>query len=276
MPAVFNFQLALALWIGPAGFAHAQVGNLLPNPRLPDLQGHWHHLIDTNATVNVFVFFHPTKPHSLDTLRKLANLEQRLADRPIHWVAIVSGRFKSAQIRQAVHETGLHMPVVVDRGDALYGRLGVKLYPVVGVADRAGRLKHYLHFREVNYIPMIEACVRFELGEITRPQLEAVLHPPVTRLDKTPPWEARRWLHLAQRLFERKQYRKALKAVDHSLQYNPDQAQALVLKGRILAALDQVEAARKALRRALELDSGNAEAQRILDTLPHSAETPRK
>jgi hypothetical protein len=39
-------------------------------------------------------------------------------------------------VKALVKQVGLRMPVLWDQADALYGKLGVRLHPVIGITDR--------------------------------------------------------------------------------------------------------------------------------------------
>ena len=104
-------------------FAHAQIGSVIENAELSTLDGSRQFFL-TNAAANVFLFIKPGSEHSDETLRQLAGLEKETERKSVHWVAIVSDNIPLPAVRAAVAAAGIKMPVLIDPGDALYGRLG--------------------------------------------------------------------------------------------------------------------------------------------------------
>jgi tetratricopeptide (TPR) repeat protein len=250
---------------GVCAFAHAKIGSVIENVELTALDGS-KQLLLSNATANVFVFFKPGQEHSRATLIHLATCEKEMAAKSVRWVAIVSDRFPKAEVETAVKETGLTMPVLIDAGDALYGKLGVVLCPVLGLADQDHQLVAYEYFTKVNFTEVVRARIRYLLKEIDAQELEQVLNPsgatPGTDADK-----ARRRYKLAEKLFQAKSYAKALENVNDSLEKDGKVAAAHALKGHILAAMGNPEAARSAFAEALKLDPANASASEGLKAI---------
>jgi tetratricopeptide (TPR) repeat protein len=239
-------------------FAHANVGDRIDDIELPALFGQKGHLLG-NAAVNVFIFFKPGQEHSNATLKQIAACEKEFAGKSVHWVALVSDRFPKEAIKADVKEAGIAMLVLIDEGDALYGKLGVALTPVIGLADRDHKLAAYLPFSKVNYSEIIRAHIRKLLGEITEEEMNQVLKPPEI-IQGSDPELARRRLRLAEKLFDIGSYEKALESVKKSIEYDPSSAAAHALLGSILAAQGRKTEALKAFEAALKLDPSNAAA----------------
>jgi hypothetical protein len=239
-------------------FAHAQVGSTIGNVEMPTLAGGKQFLL-SNATATVFLFFKPGQEHSRTTLTQIAACAKDLATQSVHWVAIVSDRFPKAEVEALTNETGLAMPVLIDVGDALYGKLGVALTPVAGITDKDHKLVAYQPFSKINYVEAIRARVRHLLKEITDEQLQAVLQPPAATQGGSAS-VARRYLKLAEKLLQAKSPDKALENVRKSLENDPALAAAHTLLGQVLLAQSKPDEARKAFTRALELDPNDTQA----------------
>jgi tetratricopeptide (TPR) repeat protein len=202
----------------------------------------------------VFVFFRPDQEHSLDTLRRLAQMETELAGKSVRWVAIVSGDYPAGEVRQAVREAGIRMPVLVDRGNAFYGKLGVRLQPVVGIAGADHRLAAYEHFVKVNMGERVRARIRRILGEITDADVDRVLEPPTTAVESGPPVVSRRYVKLARALLEAKATEKAKQMARKALEADAGSAAAHAVLGEALAAEGKCAEAEAAFAEALRLD----------------------
>jgi tetratricopeptide (TPR) repeat protein len=253
--------LFLTIWLmfGPGawGFTHAQLGTVIPDAEMPTVAGGKAHLL-TDAKVNAIFFFRTGQEFSTLALKEIAGLQKELEGKSVHWVAVVSDREPLDAVRAAIKESGLAMPVLIDVGDALYGRLGVAQVPIVGMCDEQHRLTAYESFRKVNYAAVVRARVRNLLKEISDVEMAAVLNPPAAVTDSDDAASARR-LKLAEMLLKAKSYDKALENVDASLERKPS-AQAYALRGNIFEAQGKCAEAIPAYQQALQLDAQNARA----------------
>jgi len=250
---------AFLFWsVSAWAFAHAGIGDLIEDVELMTVSGEKSHLLG-DAVANVFIFFKPGQEHSNATLKQIAVCEKEFAGKSVHWVAVVSDRFPKEAVAAEVKETGIAMPVLIDTGDALYGRLGVALTPVVGIADREHKLAAYLPFAKVNYSEIIRARLRRSLGEITEEEMNQTLKPP-EMIQGSDPELARRRFKLAEKLFQSGSFDKALESGKRSIEKDPTSAAAHALLGQILAAQGKKAEASKAFGTALKIDPTNAAA----------------
>jgi len=260
LPAwVVAATLVGAGWPGAGrAFSNVEVGATLQNPALPTLDGGRAELLSRKATASVFVFFRPQQDHSLDALRELESVRRELAGRPVRFVAVVSDSWPADEVRAVVKAAGVEWPVLVDVGDALYGRLGVRLHPVLGIADGSFRLAAYEHFRQINFREIVLARLRVALGDLKEVDMARVLEPEKAT-SGGPEAEARRHLNLARALWKRKNP-KALESARRSVEAAPSAA-AWALQGEILAAGGDCKAALAAFQAALKIDPADAVAR---------------
>jgi tetratricopeptide (TPR) repeat protein len=248
----------LPLWPAAWGFAHAEIGSVIGNVEMPAVGGGRHPLF-TSAEANVFIFFKPGQEHSRAVMKQVARIEKETAGKSVHWVGIVSDTTPEADVIALVKETGIAMPVLVDVGDALYGRLGVALQPVIGIAGRRGTLVAYQPFAKINYAEILRARIRYLLKEIDDGELARTLNPPPATLSDDSA-AARRRLTLAEKLYSAKNYDKALENVNIGIGNDPTLAAAHALQGDILAAKGDCSEAIRSYERALGLDPSDARA----------------
>jgi tetratricopeptide (TPR) repeat protein len=236
-----------------------QVGDPVQDVELRTVDGGAGHLLQRGAAASVFVFFRLEHERSADTLRELAQCEKEFARRPVHWVGVVSDAWPPAAVRALVAETGVRMPVLVDAGDALYGKLGIRLHPVVGIVDAAGRLAAFEPFREINYCDRIRVRIRLLLGEATPADVAQVDAPAATPLPHSDVGLSRRHVAFARKLHELGQDERALAEVQKALGLAPSAA-AWALRGQILAERRSCREATQAFDAALRIEPGNAAA----------------
>jgi hypothetical protein len=236
----------------PQAFTNVALGARLDNPRLARLEGGQLSLLEPGTAVNLIVFFRPEQDHSHDALKGLARLQQDLAGQPIRMVAVVSDAWPAEQVRATVAAAGFTAPVLVDAGDRLYGALGVRLHPVVGLADAGLRLAAYEHYRRINFMEIVRGRIRVMLGQSTEAEMARVLEPEKAT-STSPEAEARRHLNLARMLWKRGNAVKALESIRRSRAVLPTAA-ALALQGEITAAGGDCRAARPLFEQAVKID----------------------
>ena len=259
--------LLLVAWLtlGPGawGYTHAQLGTVVQDVEMPTLAGGREHLLN-DATANVLVFFRPGQDYSRMALKELAGVEKELAKKPVHWIGVVSDRADKAEVQSEVKEAGVSMPVLIDTGDVLYGKLGLAQVPVTLLFDQQHRLVAFQPFMKVNYAAVVRARVRNLLKEISDEELVAVLNPPAALTDSEEAAASRR-LKLAAMLFQAKSYDKALESVDVSIEKSPSAA-AYALRGEILSAQSKCSEAVAAFEQALKLEPQNPRALQGMKT----------
>lgn len=240
-------------------FTNVAVGEKLPEADLAKLDGGTAPYI-ADAQANVFIFFRPEQENSASALRQMQEAKTKLGDRSVRWTTIVADTYPRESISRLVEETGIDMAVLLDHDNELYGRLGVILHPVIGVADDEHVLRAYVPFRKLNLAVQVDAQVRHVLGEITDEQLEAVLNPEPIKLGGNGT-VAKRNLRMGQMFLKMKKYDAALQAADRSMELDPDLAGPYGLKAAAYAEQGDCEQAAPALRRALELDAAEPMAK---------------
>jgi tetratricopeptide (TPR) repeat protein len=220
-----------------------------------------------DAKANVFVFFRPEQENSASALRQLQEAKTRLGERSVHWTTIVADTYPRESISRLVDEIGVDMAVLLDHDNELYGRLGVILHPVIGVADSEHVLRAYVPFRKLNLAVQVDAQVKHVLGEITDEQLEAVLNPQPIELGGNGT-VAKRNLRMGQMFLKMKKYDAALQAAAKSMELDPELAGPYGLTAAAYAEQGDCEQAVPALRRALELDAEEPMAKAAAERCP--------
>ena len=251
---------ALILAAPLAAHAHAEVGTLVENVELRTIAGGKERLLSAKVRANVFVFFRTGQERSLDALKMLATCEKALAGKSVHWVGLVSSSEVPADVQELVKQTGIAMPVLIDEDDKVYGALGIRLHPMVGLADGAFRLSAIEMYRQIDYCDIVKGRIKVLLGELDAAGMEKVLNP----ARGTMPGEdirdvARRDVNLGRKQLQIKQYDKALLSASKALEKAP-LASAFALIGDVHAARGNCAAAVKQYEQALKLDAAEKHA----------------
>ena len=240
--------------VSARAFANVAVGEALENVELTTLAGGKEALLSPQAQANVFIFFRPQQENSLKALKAIAECERTFAGKPVHWVAVVSSSWSAQEVRASVALAGARIPVLIDQGDALYGKLGVRLHPVVGVANEKFALIAYEPFQDVNYCDRVKGQVRYALKEISKTDLartdapERALFP-----DEVKGAVSNRFIKMGEMYLGMEQYDKAAAEARKLLQGDPRYAPAHVLLGDALSSQGKCAEAKLSYQEAVKL-----------------------
>jgi len=254
---VVGTLLYLAIWpLAGFAFAAVAVGDVLENTELPVLGGGGKHtLLSNQVLANVFVFFRPHQDHSTETLKALAGCDKDFSGKSVQFVAVVSSSFTPEEVKATVAETGIKMPVLVDQDDALYRRLGVRLFPTVGVTDGKFQLVAYEPFHEINYCERIRGKIRLALHEINEADVERIDNPQRALMpNQVKGAVSTRFVKMGEMYLAMKQYDKAAAQARQVLAEDPRFAPAHVLLGDALAALGHCDDAGASYGTAAQID----------------------
>ncbi len=238
----------------PLAQARAAPGTQLEDVEMRTLAGGKGRLLSKKVKANVFVFFRTNQERSLDALKQMAACEKELAGKSIHWAAVVSSSEPVADVMAVVAQSGIQMTVLVDQGDVLYDKLGVRLHPMVGIADGKLQLVALEPYRQIEYCDVIKARIKVLLGDMDQASLEKVLNPARSELPGADPMKkAMRDVNMARRLVEIGQYPDAVKFAQKALAVAPV-AQAYTVMGTAYAKQGKCADATKAFEQAAKLD----------------------
>ena len=235
-------------------FANVAVGETIENVELPTLAGGREALLSAGTQANVFIFFRPQQENSVKALKAIADCERAFAGKSVRWVAVVSSSWAAQEVRSSVSVAGARIPVLVDQGDALYGKLGVRLHPVVGVANDKFQLLAYEPFQDVNYCDRLKGQVRYALHEIGKAELaqadapERALFP-----DEVKGAVSNRFIKMGEMYLGMEQYDKAAAEARKLLAGDPRYAPAHVLLGDALSSQGKCAEAKLAHQEAVKL-----------------------
>jgi hypothetical protein len=241
-----------------AASTRTPIGAVVSNPELGTLAGAKERP-QKDVAVNVLVFFRPDTDYSKETLKGLAACEKRSAGKPVRWVAVVSDRFPADQVRPAVAEAGIVMPVLVDAGDALSTEIAIAQLPAVAFTDGAKKLVAFQPFTKLNFCELVDARVRWLLKEITDAELAAISDPASTKVGGEDS-VARRHVKLAEAFLKSGNNERALESARLAVQHGPALAATHAVLGDALRAGGQCKDALAEYDKALAIETGNAAA----------------
>jgi len=254
----FALPLAALILLSP-GWARARAapGTIVENVELKTLTGGKEKLLSNKVKANIFVFFRPAQDRSLDALKQMAACEKEFAGKPVHWVALVSSTAAPEEVKPMVEQAGIKMPVLIDEGDVIYDKLGIRLHPMVGITDAKGKLFAIEEYRQIQYCDIIKARIKIALGEMTEADLVKLENPEKGIMPGDDPVKkAARDVNMARRLFEIGQYQKAIDRAKKALEIAPV-AKGYSLQAEAYAKLGNCAEANLMAEQALKLDAAD-------------------
>ena len=256
-PSRSSLVLLAVLALSPLGAqAHAEVGTAIDNVELKTIAGGKEKLLSSRARANVMIFFRPSQDRSVDALRQMAQCEKDLAGKPVHWVAIVSSTEPADGVKEVVAQTGLAMPVLIDDGDALYDKLGVRLHPMIAIADGKFTVAAMEMYRQIEFCDIIKARIRYVIGEIDQAALDQVLNPQRSSLPgEDMAKKAMRDVNMARKLIDLDQADKAIERCQRALELSPNVAAAHAVMGDAYAKMGDCAKAKASWQSAAKLDA---------------------
>ncbi|MGB8931688.1 MAG: hypothetical protein WCC48_10625 [Anaeromyxobacteraceae bacterium] len=238
--------------------ARAEPGTIIENVELRTLTGGREKLLSNKVKANVFVFFRPNNERSADALKQMASCEKELSGKPVHWVAIVSSSENPEEVKPMVAASGIKMPVLIDDGDILYDKLGIRLHPMVGVVDGKFKLLALEQYRQIEYCDIIRGRIQIALGEATEADVAKLENPEKSIMPGDDPMKkALRDVNMARRLYEIGQLDKAVARAKKALAIAPV-AKGYSLQALALSKLKRCPEALPLVDEALKIDAADA------------------
>jgi tetratricopeptide (TPR) repeat protein len=234
------------------------MGAVLSNPELASLAG-GKARPQQNVDINVLVFFRPDTDYSKETLKGLSACEKRTAGKPVRWAAIVADRYPADQVKAAVTEAGILMPVLIDAGEALSNEVAVAQLPAVAFTDKGKKLVAFQPFTKLNFCELVEGRIRLLLKEITEAEFSALADPASTKIGGEAS-VAGRHVKMAEMFLKSGNNDKALESARLAVQHGAALAAAHSVLGESLRAAGNCKEAVAAFDKALALDPKDARA----------------
>lgn len=142
--------LGMASWYlgfagsGAAASAGVEIGGVMPNFALKDLNGNEHTLEKYQGKVVLLDFCSHECPWSRGADPHLAALVKEFAEKDVIFLGIDSHHQTTvAQIKQYVDDKGLTHPILKDENNAYADAVGAKVTPEIFVIDKEGKLRYH-------------------------------------------------------------------------------------------------------------------------------------
>lgn len=192
------------------------------------------------------------KKRSISALAELQELLPFFTEKDIALKVINAQGDSEAIIAEIVEASGLTAPVYLDSNHQAYGSLGIFIMPSVLLLDKEGITVAGMGYSK-DMTAALKGEVEILLGEKTREQVEAELHPVMEEKSKEEK-EGNRHLGMAHVLARKGQLEAAQREYLAALTINPQLAEAHVELGCLNFQLGNIDEALKNLDAGLDID----------------------
>lgn len=262
--AFLVLALAIVSGLHAASAVHATIGTPIENREMATADGGTSPAL-RDVEASVLVFFRPEQPRSGQALKELAQCQAPFTGKSVYWAAVVSDSSALDKATSLVQDSKFVGSVLIDKGDALYGSLGIALHPVLVIIDKGRKLAAFEPFRAVNFCAVVTARLRYQLKEIADEELRVALDPPAAPTVTTGNG-GQRYRSLAEALLRSGNLDKALENINKAIEADPAPARSHAVLGEVLRARGDCAGAALAYTKALAIEPAQAMATKGLES----------
>ncbi|MBU1708703.1 MAG: tetratricopeptide repeat protein [Proteobacteria bacterium] len=190
--------------------------------------------------------------HAAETLKEVHALAPFLAERNIRLFSVNIQGDVSTIIDTVISQSTDKIPVYLDQDRVAYGTLGVFVMPAVLVVDKDGKVFAGMGYSH-DMVDRLKGAIEIMLGEKTKEQVEAELHPEM--IEKSAEEKAgNRHLNFGLVLLKRGLQDPAIREFEKALEVNPELNQARIELSCLYLDKGQLDEAQGAISKGLELE----------------------
>ena len=208
----------------------------------------------------VIIFWRPNHELSLAALRDLEEIAQKVGLSKFKPLAVDAKLSTVEDVQTALANEIISFPVVLDPQRILYERVGLIVCPTTLIFDAKGILRFVVASHAGQFRQVVQAHVRFLLGEIDEQTMNEQIKPTVHRIepDLAAAW---RMYNLGVRLQAEGKSDEATSIFEKTIAQHPSLAEAHCALGFLKFAAGDANGAAERFRTALEHKPGLPQAQ---------------
>lgn len=146
---------------------NARPGDPVPQISLTDLDGKVAKTAEWRGRPGVLIFVAAGQSSSERALRALQAARDTIAADNIGMLALTADAVQVPYFRELGHRAGLRIPVALDPGRDVYGRIGVIVLPTTLFYDKSGKLAFVISGYDLSYQNTAEAHLKLLAGRIS-------------------------------------------------------------------------------------------------------------
>ncbi|MGV1099310.1 tetratricopeptide repeat protein [Thiovibrio sp. JS02] len=234
-------------------FRNVEPGATLPTARLSEHRsGTALDLGQSRGRPFIVIFWGADLPEqqerAVSVLKKIESRKSYWDSRQVAMLAVDVLGDEAAVVDEVIRLAGTSLPVYHDREGEAYGRIGVYVIPSLLLVGADGRIVTGLGFSR-DLVERLQGETAIMLGEKTRAQVEAALHPAQKEVSLAER-NGNLYLHQAQGFMRRGRSEDAFMALERALAANPDLAEAWTELGCLYLDEGRLDKAGEALGHA--------------------------
>ncbi|MDH4332513.1 MAG: redoxin family protein [Desulfobulbaceae bacterium] len=192
------------------------------------------------------------KQRSTQALTQLQQLAPFFRDKQVDLLSVNAQGDSPEVIKEVLAASGFTSPTYLDPDKDAYGALGILVMPAVLLVDKAGKVVNGMGYSQ-EMVSRLKGEIEILLGEKTREQFEAELHPAMIEKSKEEK-DANRHLNMGLVLAKRGQLEAAAREYGLAIKNGPKLAAAHIELGCISLELGKLAEAQTAIDNGLDLD----------------------
>ena len=219
----------------------------------------------------VLAFWKKDDEKSSKVLTDLSQISQEFKDKKVIFLAINGDKTSDQQIREMALSRKLSCLFASDPDLTAYSSLGILVLPTTLIIGPEGRLEFVEELYSRNFYSQTKAYLRFVLGEIDRPQLEAELDPGESVKLSPARIKAERYVNMAVLLLDLKEKAKARESLKKAAEADPSFPEPHLLLAGLCLEDKEVSEAGNELGQALRLNPGPRQ-EKLLQGLTYAGQ----
>ena len=265
--AVMIIAVLPAVWFGGAGALagprNIKVGDPIGTLELSDLDGKAIDAAKWIGSPSVWIFVSAEQVSSETALKDLQTVLDSLVGSNIKAVALTSDAARVPYFRQLRTRGRIRIPIVLDVGRTIYGRIGVIVLPTTLIIDKDGKVYHILSGHNLAYKKELSAHLSFLAGRINVAELKRRLT--TTQPARDPARErAERLCRSAEIMIRRGLPGGAAADLRRAIEADPNYLPAYVRLAELETAKDDYAAAEKLIDAVRKIEPSNRHAKLVL------------
>ncbi len=252
--------MMLFLLFHPAGAIDIPVGTTAPGFALPTIDGKLFSLARYRGSIIILIYWRRDQPRSLLSLKDGQDILSRFGDRGVKVVGLIANSDNIDHVNTILKDNKITYSVLLDSERQVFGDYGIHVYPSTIIINREGRIAKGVPGHALNYRQVIEAHVRYILGDIDEQKMHELAFPQKKIIEESV-LTAHRLYNLALKFTDDGFLDMAVETVKKSLDANKDSAQSHILLGFLYLEENNANTAFESFNEALRLEPDSHDAK---------------
>ena len=237
----------------PADAINIQEGEDAPDFILKSVNGKVFSLSDLKEKTVVFIYWRPDPKRSHLALQDGKYIAETFKDRGVQVLGLFAEKDNKEEVLKIIRDNRIDFPVLMDSYRDVYSDYGIRVYPTTVIIDKYGKMAHSIPGHALTYKIILEAQIKYLLGEINEEEFKMMISPRKEKIDESV-LKAERRYNLALKLAESGLLDQAIETAQTSIEAGQNIAKPYILLGSLFLQKKETDKAIENFQRALELE----------------------